>query len=145
MAKHLLTDATVRAARPRAKPYRDGESLFLVVKKTRDGASKLWQFYFKWNGKTERLSLGTFPDVSLAEARRRRDAAREELSADPPRHPGIEAKRREQEALAKMQADAAEKTVRQLFDDWEETYLAKRGTIKKCVNEEGGVAFRLEL
>jgi integrase len=123
----MLTDKEVRAARPRAKGYylRDGKSLYCRVRKTSDGASKVWQFFFRWNGKTERFSLGAFPDVPLAEARPRRDAARDELSADPPRHPVIELKRREQEALAKMHADAAEKSVHELFDDWQEVYLAK--------------------
>lgn len=135
--KSILTDRKVRAARAREKPYymRDGASLYGRVSAAQGGTSISWQFFFKWQGKTERMSLGTYPDVSLAEARRRRDAAKVELAGEPPRHPILETRRREQEARAQEQADAAEKTVRTLFDDWERGFLAKK-------RKDGGKEFR---
>lgn len=138
MPNNLLTDRKVRAARPRDKQYhlRDGGSLYACVSAAQGGSTSIsWQYFFKWQGKTERASLGVFPEVSLAEARRRRDAAKAELAADPPRHPVFETRRREQEALAQSQADAAEKTVRALFDDWERSHLAKK-------RKDGGKEFR---
>jgi len=144
MAKHLLTDTKIRNARARAKPYplRDGGSLFAIVTKAQDGTSISWQFFFRWQGKTERMSLGTYPEVSLAKARKRRDAAKEELAADPPRHPVLETRRREQDALAKAQADATEKTVRALFDDWERSYLAEN---RKDGGKECRAVFELDV
>ncbi|MEO5863156.1 MAG: Arm DNA-binding domain-containing protein, partial [Burkholderiales bacterium] len=126
MAKELLVDTQVRTARPKANPYylRDGESLYCLVRRTQDGASKLWQFFFKWQGKTARLSLGAYPEVSLKDARKRRDKAKEELAGDPPMHPRLEALRRTRDKIAGDQAAAAEKTVRDLFDDWQRSYLA---------------------
>ena len=37
---------------------------------------KWWRFKYRVNGKEKRLSLGVYPEVSLKEARGRRDAAR---------------------------------------------------------------------
>lgn len=137
MAKHLLTDKQIFNARPRAKPYslRDGESLFCIVSAKKRGASKSWQYFFRWQGKPDRASFGVYPEVTLAEARQRRDAAKKELAADPPRHPVMETRRRENDALAQAQADATEKTVRALFDDFERSYLAEN-------RKDGGKEFR---
>jgi len=142
--KNLLTDRKIRAAKPRAKPYylSDGGSLFCRVREAQGGASKVFQFFFKWNGKTERMSLGVFDGVSLAEARQRRDAAKKELAADPPRNPVLETRQREQDALAKTQADATEKTVRALFDDWERSYLAQN---RKDGGKECRAVFELDV
>lgn len=126
MAEKLLTDRALRAARARDKEYllTDGGSLYARVRRTSSGeASLTWQFFFKWQGKTERLSIGPYPEVSLAEARRRRDAARVQLRADPPEHPVLEARRRVAQAHAKATAEGLERTVRGLFDDWHAVYL----------------------
>jgi integrase len=127
MAKELLTDKQLRAARARAKEFLlvDGASLYARVRKTRDGGTSItWQFYFKWGGKTERLSIGPYPEVSLASARRRADEARQQLAADPPEHPVLAKREREASAHATALAKSRERTVRGLFDDWETVYLA---------------------
>lgn len=128
MAEKLLSDRQLRSARPKAKEYllADGGSLYARVRAMSSGAAAIaWQYYFKWQGKTERMSLGAHPAVSLAEARRRRDEARALLKAEPPVHPVIEQKRRAAEARAKAVAEALDKTVRGLFDDWQRVYLAQ--------------------
>ena len=70
-----LTDTAVRQAKTKEKDYSltdaDGLSLFVSAKST-----KSWHFRFSWHGKQPRISLGTYPEVSLAEARKRRDQAR---------------------------------------------------------------------
>jgi len=69
-----LTDVTCRNAQPKEKIYRlfDGKGLYLEVS-PRGG--KWWRYKYRFGGKEKRLSLGTYPDVSLSEARdKRRDS-----------------------------------------------------------------------
>ena len=66
-----LTVAAVKASKP--GKLADGGGLFLL---TREGGSRLWRMKYRHAGKERLLSFGPFPEVSLAEARRRRDAAR---------------------------------------------------------------------
>lgn len=71
----MLTDAAVEAARPREKAYKlaDAGGMYLLV--TPAGA-KYWRLKYRVHRRENSLSLGTFPDVPLATARRRRDDAR---------------------------------------------------------------------
>lgn len=71
-----LTDTTVKNAKPRDKGYTlsDGGALFLYVIPT---GSKLWRYRFRWLGKQQIFSIGRYPRVSLAEARRSRDSAKD--------------------------------------------------------------------
>ncbi len=82
-----LTDTAVRNAKPGAKPAKlsDERGLFLIV--TPEGG-KWWRFRYSFGGKEKLLSLGTYPDVSLAKARQKRDHARELLAdgTDPIQH-----------------------------------------------------------
>jgi integrase len=75
-----LTDAAIRNLKPKVKPYKvsDFEGLFLFVKPT---GSKLWQFKYRIDGKEKLLSIGIYPDVGLAMARAKKDAARALLAA----------------------------------------------------------------
>lgn len=70
-----LSDLQIRKAPIRQKAYKlsDGGGLFLLVK---TNASKLWQQKYRYHGKERLLSHGQYPDVSLAQAREKRDAAR---------------------------------------------------------------------
>lgn len=73
-----LTDIAVRQARPRDRAYKltDGRGLTLLVQPT---GAKWWRYRYRWNRLEQMLSLGTYPDVTLGEARKRRDLAREKL------------------------------------------------------------------
>lgn len=76
-----LTDAQIKNAKPKAKAYKlsDGGGLYLEVMPT---GSKLWRMKFtRANGKESRLAFGRYPEISLAEARERRMAARK-LASD---------------------------------------------------------------
>jgi integrase len=70
-----LTDAAIRNLKPRDKPYKvaDFEGLFLLVKPT---GSRLWHQKYRIDGKERLLAIGPYPEVSLAQARVARDAAR---------------------------------------------------------------------
>lgn len=76
----------------------DSQGLFLLVQ---PAGGKLWRLKYRIAGKENKLSIGTYPQVSLAEARRRRDEARGLLAAgqDPARE-----KQREK-VRAQTQAD----------------------------------------
>jgi integrase len=69
-----LTDTKVRTTRPTEKPQKlfDGRGLFLLVTPT---GGRLWRFKYRFGGSEKLLSIGTYPETSLAEARQRRDQA----------------------------------------------------------------------
>ena len=71
-----LTDTAVRNAKSRDKPYKLGDSggLFLLVQPS---GGKLWRVKYRLDGREKKLGIGTYPEVSLGDARRRRDQARE--------------------------------------------------------------------
>ena len=75
MAKELLQDVAVKAAKPKDKDYRlnDGDGLYLIVKTS---GAKWWRFDYIINGKRKTLSLGTYPDTSLKSARKKADDSR---------------------------------------------------------------------
>jgi hypothetical protein len=68
-----LTLDTITASEPRLHPYKmaDGGGLHLEV--TPDG-KRYWRFKYRYCGKSNTLSCGVFPKVSIEEARVRRDA-----------------------------------------------------------------------
>ena len=75
-----ITDTAIRKAKPRSKPYKmfDSGGLFLLV--TPNGG-KWWRFKYRFANKEKLLSLGTYPDVSLKDARDRRDIERKKLAS----------------------------------------------------------------
>lgn len=74
-----LNDLKVRNAKPKDKPYKltDSEGLYLHI--TEKG-SKLWRFRYRFEGKEKLLALGKYPEISLLDARQRRDDARRLLA-----------------------------------------------------------------
>jgi len=70
-----LSDLQIRKVKQKDKAFRlsDGWGLVLAVKPS---GSKLWQLRYRFMGKEKLLSLGRYPIVSLADARRKRDDAR---------------------------------------------------------------------
>jgi hypothetical protein len=73
-----LTDTQIRKLKPAEKSYKksDERGLYLEVYPT---GAKQWRFKYGFLGKEKRLSLGGYPEVSLAQARKKRDACREQL------------------------------------------------------------------
>jgi len=70
-----LSDTTVRLARATGTDYTLGDADGLALFVTAQG-SKSWHFRFCWGGKQLRISLGIYPEISLRDARTRRDEAR---------------------------------------------------------------------
>ena len=82
-----LTDTAIRNAKPDTKPFSltDGRGLSLLVQPT---GGKWWRLRYRFDGKAKMLSVGVYPDVSLKDARERRDEARKLLAdgIDPGEH-----------------------------------------------------------
>lgn len=83
----MLTNAAVKAARPRSRAYKmfDERGLHLFVAPT---GLKAWRMKYRFGRREKLLSLGRFPEISLAEARDDADRARELLAGG--RDPSIE-------------------------------------------------------
>jgi len=66
-----LTDVAIRKAKPKTKAYKLGDSLglFLLVQPS---GGRLWRMKYRVDGREKKLGLGTYPEIGLAEARRRR-------------------------------------------------------------------------
>ena len=75
MAKELLTDVTVRNAKPTDKDKRlnDGGGLYLLIK---PNGAKWWRFDYTIGGKRKTLSIGVYPATGLADARRKAQEVR---------------------------------------------------------------------
>lgn len=117
-----LSDLKCRNIRPGPKLQKlsDGGGLQFWVQPS---GSRLWRLAYRYNGKQKVLALGTYPIVSLAEAREARDDAKRILSA------GID-------PSEQRKKDARE--ARTTFRDVAEEYVAKlvqegraEGTISK--------------
>ena len=112
----LLTDTLIKSAKPKAKPYPLPREAGLFVMVYPNG-SKLWRFAYTLGGRESMLSLGDYPTVSLAQARRAREDARRLVKA------GIDpsAQRRAEKAANQT---AAANTFRVWAQKW---FEAKRG------------------
>ncbi len=77
----MLTDTQVRKVKSREKTFKlaDGKGLFLVVQ---PNGSKYWRFRYWFGEKEKLLSLGVYPEVTLAGARKKRDEAQQMLADD---------------------------------------------------------------
>jgi integrase len=109
-----LTDPVIKAAKPKDKPYKlsDGEGLVLLIQ---PNGSKWWRFRYRYNGKEKMLSIGTYPEVTLKEARLLRVTASDLLKQDidPSLH------RQEQKQIAAIAAaNSFESVARLWWNHW---------------------------
>jgi integrase len=109
-----LTDPVIKASKPKDKPYKlsDGEGLVLLIQ---PNGSKWWRYRYRFNGKEKMLSIGTYPDVTLKEARLMRVTASDLLKQgiDPSLH------RQEQKLLEAIAAENSfESVARQWWNHW---------------------------
>lgn len=110
-----LSDLTVRKAKATGKAYSlaDLDGLSLAVA---PGGGKSWHFRYQWHGIQKRMSLGTYPELSLRDARVLRDEARALVAKEINPH-----RDRKQKRAAVRLAD--ENTFKAVFVKW----LAHRG------------------
>lgn len=113
-------------AKPQEKPYRlaDGGGLSLLIK---PNGSKLWRFRYRFAAKANMLAFGSFPEISLLEAREKRGEARKLLAR------GIDPS--QQKKLDKLAtAEAAQNTFGSVVADYLEKLRGQgctEGTIEK--------------
>lgn len=101
-----LSDTGAKNAKPKDKPYKlaDERGLYLLV----NAGGKYWRFDYRFGGKRKTLALGVYPDVSLRDARNRRDDARKQIAQDI--DPGAA---RKAEKASKAGADSFESIARE--------------------------------
>lgn len=77
----MLTDSQIKGLKPKAKPFKttDGQGLYLLVTPT---GGKLWRYKYRIAGKENTASLGSYPEVGLADARKRLTEARALVAAN---------------------------------------------------------------
>lgn len=120
-----LTDTAARSAKPQAKPYKLSDSGGMYLEVAPSGG-KWWRLKYRIDGKEKRISLGVYPEVSLKEARDRRDEARKLLSngVDPSAH-----KQAAKAATASQRANTLEAVGREWYQvnesSWVPTYSVK--------------------
>ena len=120
-----LTDTFVKNSKPNGAPagdkHTDGGGMYLLVTK----AGKYWRMNYRFAGKRKTLALGVYPEVTLANARKRRDTARELLAnnIDP-----STAKKEDKQA----KADAAAHTFERVAGDW----LAKTAADRMATTQD---------
>ncbi|OIQ81586.1 putative prophage CPS-53 integrase [mine drainage metagenome] len=109
MASGLLTDKAISYAKSTDKPYtlRDGNGIFILV---HSNGSKYFQLRATLHGKAKLIQLGTYPDMSLADARVKAATARKLIADgdDPVQHKRRQAEIRTTEAETTFQSVAAE-------------------------------------
>lgn len=112
-----LSEAKVRTAKPNQKTYKlfDGGGLFLLV--TPSGG-KLWHLKYRFDRREKKLTFGTYPEISLADARQRRDEARRHLAHGV--DPG--AVRKAQKQVDTAETETFEVIAREWHDKFKETW-----------------------
>lgn len=128
-----LTDVKVRSAKPAEKQLKlsDGGGMYLLV--TPNGG-KCWRLKYRFAGKEKVLALGTYPEISLSDARQRREDARKLLANDI--DPG---------AVKKAQKAAREELAANTFEVIAREWHAEHKRVKKITEEHAvNIMNRLE-
>ena len=113
----MLTDTRIKTAKPQEKLYKltDERGLHLSVYPS---GSKLWHMRYRYEGKEKTASLGKYPDVTLAQAREKRDKMRKQIAnrVDP-----VDAQRAVKEAKKLAQTNSFEAVARTWYASWSST------------------------
>ena len=75
----MLTDQKIKNLKEKDKQYKvtDEKGMFLLIK---TNGGKYWRFKYRFAGKEKSLSIGVYPEISLKQARLKRDEAKKLLS-----------------------------------------------------------------
>ncbi len=111
--KRILTDIKVRNAKPDPEKQvllQDGDGLYLEINKS---GSKIWRMKAMMQGRSMRLTFGSYPAVSLSQARKKCDEARVQIAqgVDP-----REEKKAAEAAEKARKANTFERLARRLYD-----------------------------
>lgn len=120
-----LSDTAIRTAKACDKPrkFADEKGMYLLVQPT---GAKLWRMDYRFDNKRKTLALGTYPEITLAQARAKRDDARKLLAQEV--DPGAKRKLDKQERRL-SQENTFESLGREWMKvkgkEWTETYASK--------------------
>ena len=118
-----LNALTVQSAKPKDKSYKlsDGRGLYLEISPS---GGKWWRYKYRFEGKEKRISLGTYPDISLAKARDNHITARKLLAE------GIDPSedRKSKKAIKKINA---ENSFEQVARAWWESHMKNKAASHK--------------
>ena len=105
-----LTDVAIRNAKPGAKAIKlaDGDGMFLMIT---PAGGKLWRLKYRIDGREKLLAIGSYPEIGLGEARRRREEARELVAR------GKDPSREKQREKIRAKAQAAD-TFKAICDEY---------------------------
>lgn len=110
----LLTDVIIKNLKPTDKRYKrsDDKGLYLLI---HPSGGKYWQMKYRFGGKEKTYSLGVYPEISLKEARNKRDEARRQIQD------GIDPS--QEKKLAKLkQSINAENSFEAVAREWHKVY-----------------------
>ena len=112
-----LNARQVDTAKPKDKPYKlaDGGGLYLLVN---PNGAKYWRLKYRVAGKEKLLALGVYPDVTLADARAKRDEAKRGIAG------GIDPSEAKREEKATREAQK-NNTFQELATEWHSSKLKK--------------------
>ncbi|HGA9036599.1 TPA: tyrosine-type recombinase/integrase [Salmonella enterica subsp. enterica serovar Java] len=117
-----LTDLAIRRSKPKDKPYtlNDGNGLSLLIE---PNGSKGWRLRYRFAGKAKLMSLGTYPNVALADARMARDEAKKLIAGGIDPAEVRKAKKREIESrFGNTFEGIAREWYEKRFDRWSPSY-----------------------
>ncbi|HEB4875613.1 TPA: tyrosine-type recombinase/integrase [Kluyvera ascorbata F0526] len=112
-----LNARQVDTAKPKDKPYKlaDGGGLYLLVN---PNGAKYWRLKYRVVGKEKLLALGVYPDVTLADARAKRDEAKRGIAG------GIDPNEAKREEKATREAQK-NNTFQEIATEWHSSKLKK--------------------
>ena len=117
-----LSDTAIRNAKPQNKPYKmyDAGGLFLIIT---PAGGKWWRLKYRLGGKEKLLSLGTYPETGLKEARGKREDARRLIA-----HIDPSAQKKAVKAATKTDAtNSFEVVAREWFDKFKDSWVDHHG------------------
>ncbi|MCP4995263.1 MAG: integrase arm-type DNA-binding domain-containing protein [Gammaproteobacteria bacterium] len=117
-----LTDSAIRNAKSSEKQRKmaDEKGLYLLISPK---GGKWWRLDYRFGGKRKTLSMGTYPDVGLKQARDRRDVARKQISN------GIDPSEvRKAENISKAGAESFEAITREWYAKFSPSWAASHAS-----------------
>lgn len=120
-----LNDRQIRNAKPKAKPYKlaDGHSFYLLVK---PNGGKYWRFDYAIDGKRKTLAIGTYPTITLLQARQAAEEARRMVATgQSPSKAKQEAKAAKAAALANTFEHVARQWHQKQLNRWKPNHAAR--------------------
>jgi len=122
-----LSDIQIKNAKPQDKDYTltDGGGLYILIKKT---GSKVWRYQYSFEAKRYLTSFGTYPTVSLSEAREKRAVYQKDISN------GINpAEQKKEIKIKKAQEKQQKQTFELVFNKWIE--LKRKNVTKNTADK----------